>query len=84
MDKKEDTLCIGFWGYIAVRNIEYGYKHFRLLLMYMCIWVYLRHFVVNFLGTFSRRQGQIYMDLQFSNRAMQAMGDFAVQFNKNR
>lgn len=34
-------------------------------------------------GTFSRRQGQIYMDLQFSNRAMQAMGDFAVQFNKN-
>ena len=39
VDKKEDTLCIGFWGYIAVRNIEYGYRHFRLLLMYMCIWV---------------------------------------------
>ena len=35
VDKKEDTLCIGFWGYIAVRNIEYGYRHFRLLLMYL-------------------------------------------------
>ena len=36
------------------------------------------------LGTFSRRQGQIYMDMTFSNKAMQAMGDFAIQFNKNR
>ena len=36
------------------------------------------------LGTFSRRQGQIYMDLTFNNRAMQAMGSFAIQFNKNR
>lgn len=34
-------------------------------------------------GTFSRRQGQLYMDLTFINRAMQAMGDFAIQFNKN-
>ena len=33
VDKKEDTLCIGFGGYIAVRNIEYGYRHFSLLLM---------------------------------------------------
>ena len=35
------------------------------------------------LGTFSRRQGQIFMDLTFFNRAMQPMGGFAIQFNKN-
>ena len=35
-------------------------------------------------GTFSRRQNQLYMDLTVTNRAMQPMGDFAVQFNKNR
>ena len=35
-------------------------------------------------GTFSRRQGQIYMDMTISNKAMQAMGQFAIQFNKNR
>lgn len=34
-------------------------------------------------GTFSRRQGQIYMDMTVSNKAMQAMGPFAIQFNKN-
>merc|ERR1719494_926864 len=34
-------------------------------------------------GTFSRRNGQIFMDLTFTNRAMQAMGGFAIQFNKN-
>jgi len=34
-------------------------------------------------GTFSRRQGQMYMDLTFHNRAMQSMGQFAIQFNKN-
>lgn len=38
---------------------------------------------VEVLGTFSRRQGQIYMDMTFHNKAMQAMGDFAIQFNKN-
>lgn len=35
------------------------------------------------LGTFSRRQGQIYMDCSICNRAMQNMGGFAIQFNKN-
>ncbi len=35
-------------------------------------------------GTFSRRQGQIFMECSITNRAMQAMGGFAVQFNKNR
>jgi len=34
-------------------------------------------------GTFSRRQGQLYMDLTFTNRAMQPMAGFAIQFNKN-
>lgn len=34
-------------------------------------------------GTFARRQGVIYMDLTFANRAMQAMAGFAIQFNKN-
>ena len=34
-------------------------------------------------GTFSRRQGTVYMDLTISNRAMQAMTGFAVQFNRN-
>ena len=39
--------------------------------------------VLFILGTFSRRQGQIFMDLTFFNRAMQPMGGFAIQFNKN-
>ncbi|XP_078362245.1 AP-1 complex subunit beta-1-like [Oculina patagonica] len=34
-------------------------------------------------GTFCRRQGQLYMDMTFTNKAMQGMGSFAVQFNKN-
>jgi len=35
------------------------------------------------IGTFARRQGVVCMDLTFTNRAMQAMGGFAIQFNKN-
>ncbi|RZC34202.1 AP-1 complex subunit beta-1 [Asbolus verrucosus] len=35
------------------------------------------------MGTFSRRNGQITMDLSFTNKAMQAMSGFAIQFNKN-
>lgn len=35
-------------------------------------------------GTFSRRQGQMYMDMTFTNKALQHMTDFAIQFNKNR
>ncbi|XP_064612235.1 AP-1 complex subunit beta-1-like [Liolophura sinensis] len=34
-------------------------------------------------GTFARKQNQIFMELSFTNRAMQSMGEFAVQFNKN-
>ncbi|PSN56732.1 AP-2 complex subunit beta [Blattella germanica] len=34
-------------------------------------------------GTFSRRNGQIQMDLTFTNKAMQAMAGFAIQLNKN-
>ncbi|PWA14591.1 hypothetical protein CCH79_00017607, partial [Gambusia affinis] len=34
-------------------------------------------------GTFSRRQGHMYMDMSFTNKALQHMNDFAVQFNKN-
>ncbi|GJQ78051.1 hypothetical protein Trydic_g2395 [Trypoxylus dichotomus] len=34
-------------------------------------------------GTFSRRSGQMSMDLSFTNKAMQAMSGFAIQFNKN-
>ncbi|KRT78922.1 hypothetical protein AMK59_6580, partial [Oryctes borbonicus] len=34
-------------------------------------------------GTFSRRSGQMAMDLSFTNKAMQAMNGFAIQFNKN-
>eukprot|EP00128_Syssomonas_multiformis_P015628 Colp12_sorted_trinity150504_noHs@17709 len=34
-------------------------------------------------GTFSRRQRTIFMELSLTNRAMQPMGGFAVQFNKN-
>lgn len=34
-------------------------------------------------GTFSRRNGQITMDLTLTNKAMQAMSGFAIQFNKN-
>ena len=35
-------------------------------------------------GTFARRNGRIYMELTFMNKAMQAMAGFAIQFNKNR
>ncbi|KAJ8982570.1 hypothetical protein NQ317_005041 [Molorchus minor] len=34
-------------------------------------------------GTFSRRAGQISMDMTLTNKAMQAMAGFAIQFNKN-
>ncbi|XP_058788966.1 AP-1 complex subunit beta-1 isoform X2 [Phymastichus coffea] len=34
-------------------------------------------------GTFSRKAGQIYMDMTFTNKAMQPMGGFAIQLNKN-
>lgn len=34
-------------------------------------------------GTFSRRTAQITMDLTLTNKAMQAMNGFAIQFNKN-
>jgi len=34
-------------------------------------------------GTFSRKQGQMFMELTFTNRAMQPMAGFAIQFNKN-
>jgi AP-1 complex subunit beta-1 len=34
-------------------------------------------------GTFSRRNGQISMDMTFTNRAMQPMLQFAIQLNKN-
>ncbi|KAI1231889.1 hypothetical protein IHE44_0007530 [Lamprotornis superbus] len=34
-------------------------------------------------GTFSHRQGHIYMEMSFTNKALQHMTDFAIQFNKN-
>ncbi len=35
-------------------------------------------------GTFSRKNGQPCMEMTFSNKAMQALGGFAIQLNKNR
>lgn len=35
-------------------------------------------------GTFTRQVGSITMDLQLTNRALQVMTDFAIQFNRNR
>ena len=34
-------------------------------------------------GTFSRKNGTIYMDMTFANKAMQPMSGFGIQFNKN-
>lgn len=34
-------------------------------------------------GTFSRRQGDIYMEMTFTNKGQQPLGDFAMMFNKN-
>ena len=34
-------------------------------------------------GTFSRKSGQIFMEMTFSNKAMQPMNNFGIQFNKN-
>ena len=39
---------------------------------------------LNIEGTFARRNNMIYMDMTFTNRALQPMSDFAIQFNKNR
>lgn len=35
-------------------------------------------------GTFSRQVGAISMDLVLTNKALQVMSDFAIQFNRNR
>jgi hypothetical protein len=35
------------------------------------------------LGTFSRRQGEIYMEMTFTNKGAQPLADFAMMFNKN-
>ncbi|KAJ1810704.1 AP-1 complex subunit beta-1, partial [Coemansia sp. RSA 2599] len=35
------------------------------------------------LGTFARRNGQIQMEMSFSNKSGIPIGDFAIQFNKN-
>lgn len=35
-------------------------------------------------GTFTRQAGSISMDLQLTNKALQVMTDFAIQFNRNR
>ncbi|KAM9237692.1 LOW QUALITY PROTEIN: AP-2 complex subunit beta-like [Dugong dugon] len=34
-------------------------------------------------GTFTHRQGHIYMEMNFTNKALQHMTDFTIQFNKN-
>ncbi|EDV95216.1 AP-1 complex subunit beta-1 [Drosophila grimshawi] len=34
-------------------------------------------------GTFSRRNGEVYMDMTLTNKAMQPMTNFAIQLNKN-
>lgn len=34
-------------------------------------------------GTFARRGGQVFIDFTFANRSLQALSDFAIQFNKN-
>ncbi|XP_075154491.1 adaptor protein complex 1/2, beta subunit [Haematobia irritans] len=34
-------------------------------------------------GSFSRRNGEIFMDMKFTNKAMQPMSGFAIQLNKN-
>ncbi|EPQ03945.1 AP-2 complex subunit beta, partial [Myotis brandtii] len=34
-------------------------------------------------GTFTHCQGHIYMEMNFTNKALQHMTDFAIQFNKN-
>ena len=35
------------------------------------------------MGTFSRKNGTIFMDMTFSNKAMQPLSGFGIQFNKN-
>lgn len=35
-------------------------------------------------GTFTRQVGSISMDLLLTNKALQVMSDFAIQFNRNR
>ena len=35
-------------------------------------------------GSFIRRGGQVYADMTFNNKALQGMGNFAIQVNKNR
>jgi AP-1 complex subunit beta-1 len=35
-------------------------------------------------GNFAKRNGQIFLDLTFSNHTSAVMSEFAIQFNKNR
>ena len=35
-------------------------------------------------GTFTRKNKQVVMELTLTNRALQQMTGFAIQFNKNR
>ena len=34
-------------------------------------------------GTFARRRGRIFFEMTFSNKAMQPLSEFMIQFNKN-
>jgi hypothetical protein len=34
-------------------------------------------------GTFSRKNGTIYMEMTFANKAMQPLNNFGLQFNKS-
>lgn len=75
-------LLFSLWIWLSwqcLRNIKNSFsKNWNISLLVTT------RFLLIVVGTFSRRQGQIYMDMTFSNKAMQAMGDFAIQFNKNR
>ena len=57
----------------------------------MCRNTFLNFLIIDFFtgkglevsGTFSRKNAVIYMDMTFSNKAMQPLSGFGIQFNKN-
>jgi len=70
---------------ISRQTVKWGRYSERLLVWFLKVWLpAVKAKGLEISGTFSRRQGHMYMDMNFTNKALQHMTDFAIQFNKNR
>lgn len=79
--------AVEMWDYIAVvlKYTKYILSVNLTVLVLVQVWLpAVKAKGLEISGTFSRRQGHMYMDMTFTNKALQHMTDFAIQFNKNR